>query len=106
MGCCTDVVAEEQYGLNSSTSPPSADRVFVEVSTSGGGHHWSEKLRNASSPWPVVVGTSGRVALGGGTGVEQLCATHQGVAPSVYSCVSRDEALPSFYFVIFRFVCD
>ncbi len=47
---------------------------------------------------PVVVGTSGQMALGGGTGVEQLCATHQSVAPSVYSCVSRDEALLSFCF--------
>ena len=88
--------AEERCGLNNTTSPHSADRVFVEVSTSGGGHHWSDKFRNASSPMPVVVGTSGQMAPGGGTGVEQLGAAHQSVAHSVYPCVSRDKALLSF----------
>ena len=76
--------------VSTTTSPLSADRAFVEVDTSGGGHHWLDNSGDTTTPRVEVVGTSTWTAPGGETGAEQLGVTHQNVAHSVCPCVSRD----------------
>ena len=75
---------------STTTSPLSADRAFVEVDTSGDGHHRLEDSGNATTPRVEVVGTSTRTAPDGETGAEKLGVMLQSVTPSVSSWVSRD----------------
>ena len=80
----------DRCSLNNIASPPSADRAFVEVDTSGGGHHWLDNSGDMTTPRVEVVGTSTWTALGGETGAEQLGVTLQSMTHSVCSRVSRD----------------
>ncbi len=75
---------------STTTSPLSADRAFVEVDTSGGGHHWLDNSGDMTTPRVEVVGTSAWTAPGGETGTEQLGVTLQSMTHSVCSRVSRD----------------